>query len=95
MPHPNPIAGWKFCYSDNPIRSNRAILDDYKEYISTLSQKQQESIGSIDIYEDMAGQHAVRIIIPLDGTYLAHILIYDKNNKRIEVIKYVAGYYMS
>jgi hypothetical protein len=93
--HPDPLAGWKFCYSDNPVRSNKTISDDYQKYISTLSQREQKSIGSIDFYEDTTGQHAVRITILLDGTYWNHILVYDKDNNRIRVIKYVGGHYMS
>lgn len=90
--HSDPLAGWKFCYSDNPVHSNKTIVDDYQKYIGTLSQKEQESIVSIDFYEDMTGQHAVRLITLLGGSYVDHVLIYDNGNKRIKVIKYVGSY---
>ena len=41
------------------------------------------------------GQHAVNILLLLHGTYWNHVLVYDKNDKRTEVIKYVGGYYRS
>jgi len=80
MNHPDPLAGWRFS-SLNNLDSNKAISDDYHAYISELTPKEM--------------QHAVRITILLKGTEWAHILIYDKENKRIRIIKYVAGHYMS
>ena len=92
---PDPLAGWTFCHSDNPVCSNKEIKEDYQKYISMLSQREQKYIGWIYFYEDSTDQHAVRITILLDGTYWNHILIYDKNNTRIRVIKYADGHYMS
>ena len=46
-------------------------------------------------FEDGNGQHAIRIEIPLNGTWWEHVLIYNKNNTRIKVIKYANGHYAS
>jgi len=44
---------------------------------------------------DGAGQHAVQIEVALNGKWWRHILVYDKNNKRIKTIKYSPGHYRS
>jgi hypothetical protein len=51
--------------------------------------------GNILFFEDGTGQHAVKISIPLNGTWWAHVLIYDKNNVRIKAVKYADGTYRS
>jgi len=94
-PAPNPIAGWKFCPSDNPVRSNRAILNDYRAYVQQLPPEEKKYIGSIDLFEDGTGQHAAQIEVDLNGTRWAHVLIYDKEDKRKSVIKYITGRYSS
>jgi hypothetical protein len=49
----------------------------------------------ISVFEDGTGQHAILMFIPVDGTFLNYILIYDKNDKRSKTIKYSAGHYAS
>lgn len=90
--HPDPLAGWQKAYRKEP---NQIIKNDYQDYIEKLSPKERKNIGSIFYFEDGHGQHAMRIYILLDGTEWSHILIYDKQDKRIQVIKYVSGHYMS
>jgi hypothetical protein len=48
-----------------------------------------------DLYfcEDGTGQHAVEIVIPLNGTYWTHVLVYDKSNKRVKSMKFRSGKY--
>jgi hypothetical protein len=92
---PDPVAGWKFCYSDNPIRSNKAVIDDYQDYIRNLPHHDRQFVGSINSLEDGTGQHAITIQEGINGTYWIHVLIYDKDNKRIKVIKYKDGGYRS
>jgi len=70
-------------------------MDDYQDYIQKLSFEERRSIGVIHFLEDGTGQHAVRFEIALNGTDWAHILIYDRENKRIKVIKYASGRYSS
>ena len=92
---PDPLAGWKFCYSENPIRSNKSILDDYQDYIQKLPFEKRSFFAGIDMYEDGTGQHAVRIKRGVNGTWWEHVLVYDKENKRVKVIKYKNGGYRS
>jgi hypothetical protein len=94
-PAPNPLEGWKFCFSDNPVRSNKSILDDYQDYVQHLPPEEKKFIGSIQLFEDGTGQHAARIEVDLHGTRWAHVLIYDKENQRKSVIKYTVGKYSS
>ena len=88
--HTNPIAGWKPDFSPPPIY--QAIEKDYNDYIQTLPPKERQSIGPIVFFEDTSGQHAVEITIGLNGTNWEHVLIYDKDNKRIKIIKYISGH---
>jgi hypothetical protein len=93
--HTNPIAGWKLCWSQDPSKLDKAIRDDYQDYINKLSPKERMWIGPIMLSEDGTGQHAVTIEIAWYGTDWDHVLIYDKNNKRVKVVKYIGGHYMS
>jgi hypothetical protein len=93
-PAPDPLAGFhviSLVHLDN----NKIITDDYKSYIQTLSPEEKKRLGTIFFYEDEAGQHAVEITIGLNGTWWRHILIYDKDNKRIKTIKSSTGRYSS
>ena len=50
-------------------------------------------LGVFLILEDGTGQHAVTIAVDLGGTEWSHVLTYDKNDKRVRVIKYISGHY--
>jgi len=93
-PTPDPLAGFHFS-SLNNLHSNKVIMDDYQDYIQKLPPEERQYVGPLGFLEDDAGQHAVRIEIALNGTDWAHVLIYDKENKRIKAIKYVSGHYRS
>jgi hypothetical protein len=95
-PTPDPLAGFHVSSLGN-LDSNKAITDDYKAYIQTLSPEEQKYLGPspIGFFEDGTGQHAVQIQIALYGTWWFHDLIYDKDNKRVKTIKYAAGDYHS
>ena len=92
QPHPDPLAGWKSCDSN---QLDVAIKDDCQNYIHGLPPKKWQFVNSTDFFENGVGQHAASIIIGINGTWWKHILIYDKDNKRIKVIKYSTGYYRS
>ena len=89
---PDPLAGWHF-YSRTKV--SQVITDDYQDYIQKLPPKKRNYVGDISFFEDGTGQHAVSIEINLNGTEWKHVLIYDKEDKRIKAMKYVSGHYRS
>jgi hypothetical protein len=91
-PTTDPLAGWRVDQYGQP---NQMIISDYQNYIRTLSQDEQKYAGPIFFYEDGAGQYAVEIKIGLNGSSWHHVLIYDKDNKRIKTIKFISGNYAS
>jgi len=92
-PAPNPLAGFSACFSQDPNNLDKAISDDYNAYVQNLPAKERKHVGPIQLFEDRTGQHAVRIEIALNGTDWAHVLIYDKENKRVKAIKFISGHY--
>ena len=55
----------------------------------------KEGIVATDYLEDGTGQHAITIETGDNGTDWTYVLIYNRNDKRIEATKYVSGHYMS
>lgn len=95
-PNPDPLAGWKVLFSQDYEKLDKSISHDYLDYIQKLPiQDRKSATGPFWFYENGEGQHAVRIEIPLNGTWWEHVLIYDKDNKRIKTIKYSNGHYRS
>ena len=90
--HTNPIAGWKILFSRNYDNLNPAIKDDYNAYIKALPSDERNGVGPIQFFEDGTGQHAVSITMYVNGTDWCHVLIYDKDNKRIKIYKYISGH---
>jgi Protein of unknown function (DUF1375) len=89
-PDPDPLAGWKCDFEAKP---DREIVDDYQNYIQALPPEQKKafimSYYMVQLFEDGSGVHAMRIKIALNSkTEWKHVLIYDKSNKRIKVLKY-------
>jgi hypothetical protein len=93
-PTPDPLAGFHRA-DEADMDKNKAITDDYKTYIHTLSSDEQKNAGPILFYEDGTGQYAVKLQIGINGTEWMHILVYDNDNKRIKTIKYSIGHYAS
>jgi hypothetical protein len=89
----DPLVGWKILFSSDYKKFDKAIVDDYNNYIQQLPLDEKNNIGPIQFFEDGAGQHAVKMEIALNGTDWAHVLIYGKDNKRLKVIKYKVGHY--
>jgi hypothetical protein len=90
-PTADPLAGFHPA-SKNP---DQIIEKDYQDYIQKLSPEERKFANVSGYFEDGTGQHAVQIEIPLNGTWWFHVLIYDKDNKRIKTIKYSPGKYAS
>ena len=87
-PEPDPLTGFTIS-SLGKLDSNKAIVNDYKDYLKKLPPKQQGPC-QILFYENEAGQHAVHMEI-FEGNQNAswqHVLIYDKNNNRIKAVRY-------
>jgi hypothetical protein len=94
-PTPDPLAGFHWSSLVN-LNANEAIKNDYNDYINQLSPQEQKGRGTILYWEDGTGQHAVQIEVLIGGKEdWCHILIYDKENKRIKTIKYYVGWIMS
>ena len=89
------MLGWSLCRSQDPAELNKAIRDDYQSYIQKLPPDEKKFVGGIHLFEDGTGQNAVRIEVNLNGTRWAHVLIYDKENNRVNLIKYASGKYKS
>jgi hypothetical protein len=87
-PTPDPLAGWKTDFHEQP---SQAIEKDYHDYI----QKENLAGAIAHFLEDGTGQHAITLQVGINGTVWQHVLIYDKDNKRIKTIKYASGDYHS
>jgi hypothetical protein len=85
--------GWKSLLAHEYLKFDPAITADYKQYISQLplTERAQVLETSVHFFGNSNGQHAVSFDIShpaLFGEVIrTHALIYDKNNKRIKVIK--------
>jgi hypothetical protein len=92
-PTPDPLAGFHPYYKI----LDQSIVSDYQNYTRTLSPEEKKYLGPspVSSFEDDTGQHAIMIKIGLDGTVWEHILIYDKDDKRVKTIKYSPGGYRS
>jgi hypothetical protein len=93
----DPMTGWSLCRSQDPAKMPKAIIDDYHAYVSQLPAGEKHSFNEYSsfFFENEAGQHAVKIEIPLHGVWLEHLLIYDSDNKRIDVKTFTSGHYAS
>jgi hypothetical protein len=81
----DPLAGgsWKMDFAP----TDPAIEKDYQDFIQTEGKGRSQATG---YFKDGTGQHAVSIEIFIKGENASwqYVLIYDKENKRIKVIKY-------
>jgi hypothetical protein len=91
-PTPDPLAGWQMDFNSQP---DQMIEMDYQDYIQTLTPDERKFARAGHYYKDGTGQHALVVEIALNGTWWNHVLIYDKDNKRIKTIKYSPGSYRS
>lgn len=90
--HSDPLANWS---ADLDHQPSQAIVDDYHAYIQSLPSRERRYAGIIHFFRDGKGGHAITIEIPLNNVRWRHVLIYDKEDKRIKVIKYASGRYAS
>jgi hypothetical protein len=102
-PTPDPLAGWTSRGFDDYLPSlqrhhyqlDKAITDDYQDFIKKNNLILSGAITGF--YEDGTGQHAVEFIAFPHGENATwnYVLIYDKENQRIKVIKYGYTRYQS
>jgi hypothetical protein len=95
---PDPLEGWASAGSlDVGNHLDKAITDDYNDYISKLPPGEKRLVTPfyIRFAEDHTGQHAVIIEIPIRGITWKHVLIYNDADQRINTIKYASGAYQS
>ena len=74
------------------------IKRDARAYIQTLPAIERNTVQDDDVityWEDGTGQHAVILQTPHDGQCWYYALIYGQDNRRIKVLKYSTGTYMS
>jgi hypothetical protein len=97
---PNPLAGWTykpFPGWENPPSAHNtnhldsAVVDDYRKFISDQHLDLLSAITGF--YEDGKGQTAIgfQAFPPNKNATWSYVLIYDKKNTRIKVIKF--GYH--
>jgi hypothetical protein len=96
-PAPNPLTGWSFCTGKERDILQISLSEDYHDYINKLPPKVRYYVQDYNIrfFKDGTNQHAVKIEIPLKGSYIQHVLFYDNQNKRVKVIVYSDGKYAS
>ena len=87
-PSPDPLAGFHFSSLDN-LHSNKLINDDFQDYLQKLPPEEKKYTGTANFLEDSTGRHAIVIEIDLKPNAWNHVLIYDSDNHRIKVIKYI------
>jgi hypothetical protein len=84
---PAELKGWQPT-ADLP---DKAVITDYNDYIKELPQAERERVADVRYFNDGAGQNAVAITVNgKDGSW-THVLIYDKQNKRLRVSKLAQG----
>jgi hypothetical protein len=88
--HTNPVAGWQVDFKGEP---SKAVEKDYQDYLQKLPSSERPYAGVQSWLTDGTGQHAIVIAVALNGTDWGHVLIYDQNDKRIKVVKYIMGHY--
>jgi hypothetical protein len=94
-PAPNPLADFHDVSLDD-LHSNKAIMDDFQNYILSLPPKGQKTSVQAFYFEDGKGQHAISAEVFSGGNdSWTYILIYDKENKRTQAIKYQHKQYQS
>ena len=83
----NPLAGWKI---DSDYQPSQAVVSDYRDYVKKLPEKERSCLSALEYFEDGQGQHAIRREQRVGDTSCYLVLIYNRENKRIKVMKYKA-----
>ena len=97
-PRTNPLKGWHgiTAFVDAPVPD--AIRHDAQDWFDSMSSipKPGHGVdGLITYWEDGTGQHAVVVEAYREGICWRYALIYDRDNRRIRVLKYSTGFHQS
>ena len=70
---------------------DKVVITDYNVYIEALPPAERVGVAGVQSFADDVGQHAVAITVNgKDGAWM-HVLVYDKQNKRLRVSKQAQG----
>ncbi len=81
------MKGWK-ATQDLP---DDTVVTDYNDYIERLPKAERPGVSDVKYYVDGTGRNAVAVLVNAGGPQWTHLLVYDKQNKRTGVTKFVAG----
>ena len=95
-PHSDPMKDWKEVKPFSDPAVPESIKQDATTFFQTLSgQERSWWVNNGDFaatyWENGTGQHAVILKCPHDGECWCHALIYDRDDRRIKVLKYSTG----
>jgi hypothetical protein len=98
----DPLAGWTYrgfvdylpSLQQHHYHLDQVITDDYQDFITKKKLSAHPVTG---FYEDGFGQHAVEFTAfpPDQNVSCQYVLIYNKDNKRIKIIRYGRIQYQS
>jgi hypothetical protein len=83
---PTELKGWKAT-----SLLDKAVITDYNAYIESLPPAERERVADVRYFNDGAGQNAVAITVNGQDAPWTHVLVYDKQNKRLRVSKQAQG----
>ena len=97
-PHTDPLSEWRGIgyFESTPVPED--IKRDAISYFQSLGTDERNAVslyGSLEYLEDGHGRHAVVLSAPHDGERWCYAVLYDSGNRRIKVLKYSIGGYMS
>jgi hypothetical protein len=67
------------------------VVTDYNDYIERLPKAERPGVSDVKYYADGTGRNAVAVLVNVGGAQWTHLLVYDKQNKRTGVTRFVAG----
>ena len=91
------MAGWKILGTIDRAPIPKTVEQEARAYFQILPAEEKHWLGNddhINYYEDRTGQHAGVLDAFHDSEFWAVALIYDRDNRRIRVLRYSWGSYM-
>jgi hypothetical protein len=95
---PNPLLGWKDLGVESVVGCpfGEVVCEDYRAYVRAMARHEQNLVidHNVEFYTKQE-LRAVEILIHTKGIKWKHVLIYDRDNKRVSAMKYAGGTYRS